>query len=419
MYAHLKPGIPTPETRYVHLRPGMHTWDQVTQDQVRTASGNEKPVQVPFWLNDHPIHLQACVERGDLSVEMFLTISGALHMDDLIASFCTAQDTEKFIEHATHTFSTAGMTVHMWRGLVDNPDEESRTSNVLGVKWDRYEDELNVVPPDGAEGSVKTKRQFLSLLASVFDPLGLLSPLTLMGKIILQKLWREENLTWDADMSPSLQEEVDQWTEGLRSVSSVSFPRGVALSPTVVTHVCVDASEAGIGAVAYAVSQNPYLLCSKTKVAPIKNVSLPRLELQAAVLGVRLLDIILPNLPITPARIQFWSDSEIALAWIKSNSTRQWNTFVANRVAEVQRRTSADQWSHVPGKENPAELASRGTVITKLLSSDSFWQSGSSNCCCNGCWQKSGRKWSWFVPSHLWLENPDKGHCMDSALEKL
>ena len=149
------------------------------------ASYGTPPIRmarVPFGVNCSPYilqatiqhHLQVCVERRNLTVEMFAQLTQALYMDDLIASFPSIHDKEKFIQQSTETFAAAGMTVHKWKGSVDSPTSESRSSNVLGVLWDRYEDTLALSPPDNATSSsnqpVTTKHQFLSLLASIFDP---------------------------------------------------------------------------------------------------------------------------------------------------------------------------------------------------------------------------------------------------------
>lgn len=136
-------------------------------------------------------------------------------------------------------------------------------------------------------------------------------------------------------------------------------------------HVFADASEKAFGAVAYirAILRDGrvivHLLCAKTRVAPLKQQTLPRLELCAAVTAAELADRIKTDLQMENQPVFLWTDSEIVLSWINAQSSL-YHTFVANRVATIQSLTLAEQWRHVGSKDNPADMLSRGLSAAKL-----------------------------------------------------
>lgn len=117
------------------------------------------------------------------------------------------------------------------------------------------------------------------------------------------------------------------------------------------------------------------LLCSKIRVAPLKSQTISRLELCAALTLARLMtkiNDVVNSLNVAINRIIYWSDSTIVLNWLQTQpSTLQ--VFVANRVAEIQELTDCSSWRHVPTKENPADLLSRGLFPEQLLQSIIWW----------------------------------------------
>ncbi|KMQ82601.1 hypothetical protein RF55_22423 [Lasius niger] len=144
-------------------------------------------------------------------------------------------------------------------------------------------------------------------------------------------------------------------------------------------HGFADASERAYAAVVYArvrldeISSEPLLLTAKTKVAPIRQVSLPRLELCATALLTKLVSHVQRTMELADAPTHLWSDSTVALAWIHGHPSK-WKTFVANRVADIQRTLPAARWHHVPSQDNPADCATRGLSPKELLGHPLWWQ---------------------------------------------
>ncbi|UYV67972.1 hypothetical protein LAZ67_5002671 [Cordylochernes scorpioides] len=251
---------------------------------------------------------------------------------------------------------------------------------LLGILWDPSLNSftIRVKPPDI---QVYSKRSLLSLIARIYDPLGWMAPLVIIFKIMLQKLWAK-GCNWDERLLECIQW---QWTgieEDINQLNKISIPRYIPCRNSILTlelHGFCDSSEKAYAAVIYLKSckhdgsVNISLIASKTKVAPIKVLSLPRLELCSALLLANLFVAVKESLSLHFDQIFLWSDSTIALNWIKSEYKR-WKTFVANRVSDIQRKTPSHSWFHVPGSENPADLATRGQTPAQLIDNQLWWQ---------------------------------------------
>ena len=216
--------------------------------------------------------------------------------------------------------------------------------------------------------------------AGMFDPLGFLSSYVVRARILLQEMWAA-GVEWDDPLGSDLQSKVDNWFHELGGLPALCIPRCLEAMPDVKStslHTFVDASEEAYGAVVYI--RHVYvngtvtsrLVASKSRVSPLQAVSIPRLELMAAVVGVNLTKSVSESLDVARSKWTLWSASMDVLYWVLGKS-RQFKPFVANRVGLIQRLSEPQQWRYVPSKLNPADLLSRGVTIQALSDDEKWW----------------------------------------------
>ncbi|GFY79413.1 integrase catalytic domain-containing protein [Trichonephila inaurata madagascariensis] len=218
-----------------------------------------------------------------------------------------------------------------------------------------------------------TKREVLSIIASLFDPLGFLGPILTKAKLLLQKLWVLK-LEWDEPLSNPIAKEWNDFVSTQPVIQNIHVPRLVIGKGRIIIHGFADASTAAYGAVLYAQSiseedVSTRLLCSKSRIAPVKPITIPRLELCAIVTAP--LEKVLHSLTLPIQQIMLWTDSNIVLAWIQ-RSPEQLKTFIGNIIKIIQRLIKNCQWNHVSSNENPADLISRGLNASDI-SSKQLW----------------------------------------------
>ncbi|XP_055589930.1 uncharacterized protein LOC129742106 [Uranotaenia lowii] len=259
-----------------------------------------------------------------------------------------------------------------------DPEAEVKT---LGITWDPGADELRFVHAPVSENCLWTRRKILSAIAKLFDPLGLISPVVVVAKIIMQELALLQT-KWDEPVPPALEQKWKKFYSELCLLPQLRISRFAFISKftAVQIHCFADASELAYGACIYvrtidAVGRvHVELLSAKSRVAPLKRLTLPRLELCAAKEAAELFTKISKALMLDNAKSFFWSDSTIVLHWLEAQPNT-WNTFVANRVSIIQSCTYGLPWNHISGKENPADLVSRGLHVADFLKSE-LWKFG-------------------------------------------
>ncbi|CAH8595656.1 unnamed protein product [Schistosoma guineensis] len=306
------------------------------------------------------------------------------YVDDCLVSFPNDEDAKSFVVQLNELMARGGFKLKKWvtnseitrkvfphsdsmEAIVDMSLNQGPTHRALGIEWDTTHDVFNFRFDPGEK--TPTRRGILSTISSLFDPLGLIAPIYLPAKQLLQNLCKTR-IGWDQPPSDSVVSSWNEWVTFVRRLGTISVPRSIINGnrknfKAIELHLFCDASESGYGAVAYSWNipkhQAPYsvLLYSKSRVAPIKQVTVPRLELAAAVLSARMGEVLNRNLPQVFDKTHFWTDSMIVLYYIKNTDSR-YSTFVANRLAAIHHLTSVDQWGHVESNENPADWTSRG-----------------------------------------------------------
>ncbi|XP_062703612.1 uncharacterized protein LOC134286063 [Aedes albopictus] len=343
-----------------------------------------------------------CVQQLLLSHEEYFpkTVQRAIkgtYVDDVLTGAETIDEAKQLRQELCQIFAAGGFHLRKWasnkpEALEGVPEEdremkihidfnEPNTIKALGIHWKPCSDEFrfSVQPPKILQ---PTKRIILSEIASLFDPLGLIAPIIINAKLLMQRLW-ELKVDWDTIPPGELIDIWQSFVQSLALLNSFQIPRrviGTTRTSQVFLHGFSDASERAMGACVYirtiddAGNQSPLLLCAKSKVAPIgnKRSTLPRLELCAAVILSRLISNVTKAVEQPFDEIQAWVDSKVVLAWLNGGASR-WKTFVANRVAEISTHLPAIIWNHIESENNPADLISRGASAEQIQHNMLWW----------------------------------------------
>ncbi|XP_055543111.1 uncharacterized protein LOC129728685 [Wyeomyia smithii] len=315
------------------------------------------------------------------------------YVDDFLDSVDTEEEAIRLITEVKHTHSQAGFNIRNFcsnssevlasigepeaqQKVSMNLENASESERVLGLIWKPKEDIFTFDVSSMKEeiklliqsGTTPSKRQVLQTVMSLFDPLGFIAHFVVHGKILMQQIWRT-GTDWDEPITKELEAKWIQWCQYMQRLDQVKVPRcyfnGVAIAALehAEAHLFVDASELACAAVLYlryvdGGRPKCALVAAKTKVAPLKPLSIPRLELQAAMIGARLMNSTLSSLDFKVSKHFFWTDSSTVLSWLRSDS-RRYHQFVAFRVGEILTTTNVDEWRHVPSKVNIADVATK------------------------------------------------------------
>ena len=312
------------------------------------------------------------------------------YVDDGLISLSTPSEAIQLIKDAQALTKKGNLVLHKFlcnnaevaQALgCDGPTTKDLSSNsavnrALGLIWDISKDTFKFSDKSDKPKPI-TRRGLLSTVASVFDPLGFLSPFTLKGKLLIQELCKDEK-EWDDPLTDDQTTKWKKWLDNLPDLESFKVPRCFFDKElnyqdySVELHLFADASSYAYGTCAYirmiesTLSHiSVSLVMSKSRVGPQKAVTIPRLELQAATLSVKLSDFLIRELKYPELKVFYWSDSETVLGYI-ANEAKAFHTFVCNRVQRIKDSSTTSQWHYVSTDENPADMVSRGVDVSQL-----------------------------------------------------
>ncbi|XP_059357093.1 basement membrane-specific heparan sulfate proteoglycan core protein-like [Carassius carassius] len=298
--------------------------------------------------------------------------------------------------------------------------DELPVERALGMQWCTSSDSFRfkIHLPD----KPCTRRGILSVVSSVYDPMGFLAPLLLPIKLILRNLCQEKK-GWDEEIHEKECRTWMKWLTDLDKLLELRLNRcfkPAAFGPTNTAqiHNFSDASQDGYGVVSYLLLSNDRsekhvsFLMGKSRDAPLKQITIPRMELTAAMVAVKIDRMLKEELEVPLMESVFWTDSTTVLKYIESDALR-FKTFVANRVSFIREATTSSQWKYVNTAQNPADQASRGLKIQSFMESKSWFQ-GPSFLREEVEWPKQPEQWPYLTEDDVEVKTSAAVSCTNS-----
>lgn len=321
------------------------------------------------------------------------TVHHNFYVDDCVKSVAKTPEPIHLVKYLTALCSKGGFLLTQWicnsRGVLASIPPEHRAKDVraldldkdslpteraLGLQWCVDSDHFcfNIHPNQKPH----TRRGMLSVVSSIFNPLGFLAPLILPVKQLLKALC-QRGFGWDEPLPQAVSDQWMEWTSSLESIKGLSIPRclkpkNYGAQKSAQLHHFADASDSGYGSLSYIrlvdvqdVVHVTFVI-GKSRVLPLKHITILRLELAAATLLVKVDKMLRKELHLDLSLSHFWTDSQTVLKYIGNEHTR-FKTYIANRVALIRDCTNPSQWRYVGSRDNPADDASRGMSAFKFM----------------------------------------------------
>lgn len=318
------------------------------------------------------------------------------YVDDVISGGPTLEETLRLRDQLIDLVRRGSFELHKWcandvnilKGIpsckhyFDDVDlnKDSLSMKALGVVYNVNGDQFKFIVPEAIASDNSSKATVLSCISRFYDPLGLIAPILVVAKIFLQKVWQAK-LDWKDKLPIELQQEWTQYCNALQKMSPITVPRLVYYTDAKSIELIgfCDASLYAYGCCIYLRCINYdnsviiNLVCAKSRVAPLKNkLTIPKLELSSALLLSELYNKVKNILPTVHKTLLF-TDSQVALAWIRDPDQNKLITFVHNRCKKILELSHVDMWHHVAGSCNAADVVSRGIDPSELANCDLWW----------------------------------------------
>ena len=353
--------------------------------------------RVTFGVSSSSFIANMCIKQNALDFGMehpnaAKVVSESFYVDDCLTGSDSPEGAVELHHELQALFDKGGFLLRKWnasepsvlqhidpdlrdaRCAISISDPESYTKT-LGIEWNSSNDHFRLTVADLPQVNGLTKRALVSDIAKTFDVLGWYSPTIIKAKILLQLLWSEK-IGWDQQVPDTLLEEWLRWRSELHLLSRHYIPRCYYPKEAAITYMQLhgfsDASERAYSGVVYLRMEDTNgvvytsMVMAKTRVAPIKRQTIPRLELCGALVMAQILSQCKNVLKIPTEHTYAWTDSTIVLSWLQGNP-RRFKVFVGNRVAQVMELIPPDRWRHVISEDNPADCASRGVYPSEIL----------------------------------------------------
>ena len=344
--------------------------------------------RVPFGIISSPFLLSATIEAHleTYNSEIADKLKHDIYVDNVITGAKNDQEAIQLYKDSKSMFQDASMNLREWisnssqvnQAIPETDRAEPKDTHVLGHCWDHQTDTLSIKPiRDLSSEQAITKRNILKQEASVYDPMGLFTPVLLPGKKLIQELW-EKGYDWDDVVTDK--DVIKRWTDiasELVKVSECKVPRNIS-SGNIVKYNIVgycDASTTSYATAVYLEQEiagrvTANLIFAKSRLAPVNKMTVPRLELMAVVIGVRCIAFVESQLKLNIVQKRLYSDSQVVLGWIHSKKILP--VFVKNRVKEIQQHSDISI-AYINTKENPADIATRGSTVKSLRDNNLWW----------------------------------------------
>lgn len=347
--------------------------------------------RVPFGVISSPFLLNATIRLHLQKYNNWIakSIEQNIYVDNVITGCHTVEKALEFYSQAKEIFTDASMNLREWttndatvhEKIPSGDRVEKKTTKVLGVEWNTETDEISIKPPKTPKyGQVATKRVVLATIHAVFDPLGLLAPITVEAKKFLQQFW-DKDRGWDDPLKPDEATEWERIAVDLSKTDQIKLPRWTGTGTEkeqYEIHCFCDASKIAYAACIYLLTTTEAgktwaaLIFAKSRLAPIaRKLEIPKLELMAAQIGAKLVEFVEKGLKINAGRKIVWSDSQCVLMQIRTRKPLQ--PFVERRINEIKAVKGVD-FRYVPTNDNPADIATRGKTPNELASQSLWWE---------------------------------------------